>query len=90
MAGSMMDNISMKTKLSPMMTINWSIHDYWYDLIHKCLDDTILHSWDELINDLADVIDIFIRTNGDQWIKFIAEYNLIFLKLLKRNSQFYP
>uniref|UniRef100_A0A8R1XZM7 Uncharacterized protein n=1 Tax=Onchocerca volvulus TaxID=6282 RepID=A0A8R1XZM7_ONCVO len=69
---------------------NWSMVELWSDLIYKCVNDMELHSWDELINDLAEATDTFIRKNGDQWIKFIAEYNFLFLKLFKRNLQFYP
>lgn len=49
-----------------------------------------LHDWNELIEMLAQATDISIHENVDRWIRSCAEYNILFVELFKRNSQFYP
>uniref|UniRef100_A0A915PBY1 Protein kinase domain-containing protein n=1 Tax=Setaria digitata TaxID=48799 RepID=A0A915PBY1_9BILA len=66
-----------------------SMHEIWSNLFRRCLD-TESFTWDELIHEFAQTTDASIRENEDEWIKSSAGYNILFLQLLKKNSQFYP
>lgn len=65
------------------------MNELWCNLFHKCLNME-LHDWNELIEMLAQATDISIHENVDRWIRSCAEYNILFVELFKRNSQFYP
>uniref|UniRef100_A0A1I8EY74 Uncharacterized protein n=1 Tax=Wuchereria bancrofti TaxID=6293 RepID=A0A1I8EY74_WUCBA len=68
---------------------NLHMHELWSNFFYKCLNMKLCN-WDELINMFAQTIDTSIRENGDQWIRLSAEYNILLLELIKKNSKFYP